>query len=36
VAPRSVVRRLEIEPAFGAVTLALAAAQGRVQLPSYI
>ncbi len=36
VAPRSEVRRLEIEPANGAVTLALAAARGRVVIPSYI
>ncbi|HEY1308358.1 MAG TPA: BadF/BadG/BcrA/BcrD ATPase family protein [Vicinamibacterales bacterium] len=36
VAPRSVVRRLEVEPAYGAVRLALAAARGRVVIPSYI
>lgn len=36
VAPRSEVRRLEIEPARGAVTLALAAARGRFVSPSYI
>jgi N-acetylglucosamine kinase len=36
VAPRSDVRRLEIEPANGAVTLALAAARGAVVIPSYI
>ena len=36
VAPRSIVRRLEIEPAHGAVTLALAAARGNVMLPSYL
>jgi N-acetylglucosamine kinase-like BadF-type ATPase len=36
VAPRSEVRRLEVEPAHGAVTLALAAARGQVAIPSYI
>jgi len=36
VAPRSEVRRLEVEPARGAVTLALAAARGQVVIPSYI
>jgi N-acetylglucosamine kinase-like BadF-type ATPase len=36
VAPRSEVRRLEIEPANGAVTLAIAAARGDVVIPSYI
>jgi N-acetylglucosamine kinase-like BadF-type ATPase len=36
VAPRSDVRRLEIEPANGAVTLALAAARGHVIVPVYI
>jgi N-acetylglucosamine kinase-like BadF-type ATPase len=36
VAPRSVVRRLEVEPAYGAVTLALAAARGRVVIPTYL
>ena len=36
VAPRSDVRRLEVEPACGAVTLALAAARGQVVIPSYI
>jgi N-acetylglucosamine kinase-like BadF-type ATPase len=36
VAPRSEVRRLEVEPAQGAVTLALAAARGDVLIPSYI
>ena len=36
VAPRSIVRRLEVEPAYGAVRLALAAARGRVVIPSYI
>ena len=35
-APRTEVRRLEVEPAFGAVTLALAAARGHVSLPSYV
>ena len=36
VAPRSEVRRLEVEPALGAVTLALAAARGPVAIPSYV
>ena len=36
VAPRSEVRRLEEEPARGAVTLALAAARGPVAIPSYV
>jgi N-acetylglucosamine kinase-like BadF-type ATPase len=36
VAPRSEVRRLEVEPALGAVSLALAAARGRLAIPSYI
>jgi N-acetylglucosamine kinase len=36
VAPRSEVRRLEIEPANGAVTLAIAAARGNVVVPTYI
>jgi N-acetylglucosamine kinase-like BadF-type ATPase len=36
VAPRSEVRRLEIEPANGAVTLALAAARGQAVIPVYI
>jgi N-acetylglucosamine kinase-like BadF-type ATPase len=36
IAPRSDVRRLEEEPALGAVTLALAAARGPVALPSYV
>ncbi len=36
VAPRSEVRRLEIEPANGAVTLALAAARDEVVIPVYI
>ena len=36
VAPRSDVRRLEIEPANGAVTLAIAAARGTVVVPVYI
>jgi len=36
VAPRSEVRRLEVEPAQGAVTLALTAARGSLVLPSYI
>lgn len=36
VAPRSLVRRLDVEPAAGAVTLALAAVHGSVVIPSYI
>lgn len=36
VAPRSEVRKLEVEPAVGAVTLALAAARGTLVVPSYI
>jgi N-acetylglucosamine kinase-like BadF-type ATPase len=36
VAPRSVVRMLDVEPAVGAVRLAIAAAQGEVAIPSYI
>jgi hypothetical protein len=36
VAPRSVIRLLEVEPAVGAVRLALAAAKGTVVIPSYI
>jgi N-acetylglucosamine kinase-like BadF-type ATPase len=36
VAPRSEVRRLEAEPARGAVALALAAARGTLALPVYI
>jgi N-acetylglucosamine kinase-like BadF-type ATPase len=36
VAPRSVVRLLEVEPAVGAVRLALAASKGRVVIPTYI
>ena len=35
-APRSDVRPLNVEPAVGAVTLALAAARGPVALPSYV
>jgi N-acetylglucosamine kinase len=35
-APRSRVELLEVEPATGAVTLALAAARGQVSLPSYV
>jgi len=34
-APRGQVKRLEVEPAMGAVRLALAEANGGVQLPSY-
>ena len=36
VAPRSDVRLLDVEPAEGAVTLALAAARGRLVVPAYI
>jgi N-acetylglucosamine kinase-like BadF-type ATPase len=36
VAPRSVIRVLNVEPAVGAVRLALAAAKGPVAIPSYI
>jgi hypothetical protein len=36
VAPRSDVRTLDAEPAAGAVTLALAAARGRLTVPAYI
>jgi glucosamine kinase len=36
VAPRSEVRRLTVEPARGAVTLALATIRGQVLIPSYI
>jgi N-acetylglucosamine kinase-like BadF-type ATPase len=36
IAPRSDVRRLDVEPAAGAVTLALAAARGPVAIPSYV
>lgn len=36
VAPRSTVRVLEVEPAVGAVRLALAAARGRVDIPTYV
>jgi N-acetylglucosamine kinase-like BadF-type ATPase len=36
IAPRSDVRQLTVEPAVGAVTLALAAARGTVALPVYL
>jgi glucosamine kinase len=36
VAPRSEILRLEVEPANGAITLALAAARGEVVIPAYI
>jgi N-acetylglucosamine kinase len=36
VAPRSEVRCLEVEPALGAVSLALEAARGRVAVPTYL
>jgi hypothetical protein len=35
VAPRSVVRTLDVEPARGAVRLALSASRGHVSIPSY-
>jgi N-acetylglucosamine kinase-like BadF-type ATPase len=35
-APRSTVRVLEVEPAVGAVRLALAAARGAVDIPTYV
>ena len=36
IAPRSVVHLLQVEPAVGAVSLALAAARGEVTVPSYV
>lgn len=36
VAPRSTVRLLQVEPAVGAVRLALLAARGEVNVPSYV
>jgi N-acetylglucosamine kinase-like BadF-type ATPase len=36
VAPRSEVRPLDVEPAMGAVTLALAAARGIAVIPAYL
>jgi len=36
VAPRSTVRVLGVEPAMGAVRLALAAARGTVDVPTYV
>jgi N-acetylglucosamine kinase len=36
IAPRSDVRLLDVEPAVGAVHLALAAARGRLSLPHYV
>jgi N-acetylglucosamine kinase-like BadF-type ATPase len=36
IAPRSDVRQLTVEPALGAVTLALAAARGPVAIPAYL
>ncbi len=36
IAPRSDVRQLTVEPALGAVTLALAAARGPVAIPAYV
>jgi N-acetylglucosamine kinase-like BadF-type ATPase len=36
IAPRGQVRRLEVEPAIGAVRLALAEARGETRLPSYV
>ena len=36
IAPRSAVRLLQVEPAMGAVRLAVAAARGDVRLPAYV
>jgi len=36
IAPRSAVRLLDVEPAVGAVRLALAAARGEARVPSYV
>jgi N-acetylglucosamine kinase-like BadF-type ATPase len=36
IAPRGQVRRLEVEPAIGAVRIALAEARGGARLPSYV
>jgi N-acetylglucosamine kinase-like BadF-type ATPase len=36
IAPRSTVRPLQVEPAVGAVRLALASARGEVRVPSYV
>jgi len=36
VAPRSTVRLLDVEPAVGAVRMALAAARGEVDVPAYV
>jgi N-acetylglucosamine kinase-like BadF-type ATPase len=36
IAPRSIVRLLQVEPAVGAVSLALAATRGDVTVPSYV
>ncbi|MBI3264665.1 MAG: hypothetical protein HYZ58_16185, partial [Acidobacteria bacterium] len=36
VAPRTDVRLLDVEPAVGAVRLALSAARGHVTIPSYV
>jgi N-acetylglucosamine kinase-like BadF-type ATPase len=36
IAPRSSVQRLEVEPAVGAVRLALGAARGETRVPSYV
>lgn len=36
IAPRSAVRLLQVEPAVGAVRLALAAARGEARVPSYV
>lgn len=36
IAPRGQVRRLEVEPAIGAVRLALAEARGGARIPSYV
>jgi len=36
IAPRTQVRRLDVEPAIGAVRLALAAARGSFAVPTYV
>jgi hypothetical protein len=36
VAPRASVRRLAVEPAMGAVRLALAEARGGARIPAYV
>ena len=36
IAPRTHIKRLEVEPALGAVRLALAAAKGSLAVPTYV